>query len=335
MRAAWQLLETLGKTLDLPRVAAGDVHMHRRSRRALQDVLTAIRLNTPAERRRVMALFPNGERCLRPLQRLRELYPAPLLAANARDRRALHVHARRAALRISRRDRARGRNADESSARADGTRLRQALAGGRAAGPCATRIEHELRLIAELNFEPFFLTVHDVVQYARSQKILCQGRGSAANSVVCYCLQITEVDPVAHGHAVRALHLQGTQRAAGHRRGFRARAARRGDPIHLRQIRPRARRARRHRHLLPAAQRAARCGQGVRTDPGGSRQAGARHAVVGRSAHRSASTSAPPDSIRTIRANTAAHGAHGADPGLPAPPIAARGRLRHRARPPG
>jgi error-prone DNA polymerase len=56
-------------------------------------------------------------------------------------------------------------------------------------------IEHELRLIAELKFEPFFLTVHDVVQYARSQKILCQGRGSAANSVVCYCLEITEVDP--------------------------------------------------------------------------------------------------------------------------------------------
>ena len=52
-----------------------------------------------------------------------------------------------------------------------------------------------MRLIAELKFEPFFLTVHDVVQYARSQKILCQGRGSAANSVVCYCLQITEVDP--------------------------------------------------------------------------------------------------------------------------------------------
>jgi error-prone DNA polymerase len=56
-------------------------------------------------------------------------------------------------------------------------------------------IEHELRLIAELKFEPFFLTVHDVVEFARSQKILCQGRGSAANSTVCYCLRITEVDP--------------------------------------------------------------------------------------------------------------------------------------------
>jgi error-prone DNA polymerase len=63
--------------------------------------------------------------------------------------------------------------------------------------PAAVResIEHELRLIAELNFEPFFLTVHDVVEYARSQNILCQGRGSAANSTVCYCLRITEVDP--------------------------------------------------------------------------------------------------------------------------------------------
>src|SRR4029077_19784134 len=56
-------------------------------------------------------------------------------------------------------------------------------------------IEHELRLIAELKFEPFFLTVHDVVQFARSQGILCQGRGSAAKSTVCYCLGITEVDP--------------------------------------------------------------------------------------------------------------------------------------------
>ncbi len=56
-------------------------------------------------------------------------------------------------------------------------------------------IEHELRLIAELKFEPFFLTVHDIVQEARSRKILCQGRGSAANSTVCYCLGITEVDP--------------------------------------------------------------------------------------------------------------------------------------------
>src|SRR5271169_1598245 len=68
------LLEALGATLKLPRVAGGDVHMHRRSRRALQDVLTAIRIGTPLQAAGY-ALYPNGERYLRPLQRLRELYP--------------------------------------------------------------------------------------------------------------------------------------------------------------------------------------------------------------------------------------------------------------------
>src|SRR5204862_4984753 len=57
------------------------------------------------------------------------------------------------------------------------------------------QIEHELALIAEKRYEPFFLTVYDVVKFARDQKILCQGRGSAANSAVCYCLGITAVDP--------------------------------------------------------------------------------------------------------------------------------------------
>ncbi len=56
-------------------------------------------------------------------------------------------------------------------------------------------IEHELKLIAQLQYAPYFLTVHDIVRYARSQKILCQGRGSAANSAVCFCLGVTEVDP--------------------------------------------------------------------------------------------------------------------------------------------
>jgi hypothetical protein len=56
-------------------------------------------------------------------------------------------------------------------------------------------VEHELKLIAELRYEPYFLTVEDIVRYARTQGILCQGRGSAANSAVCYCLGITEADP--------------------------------------------------------------------------------------------------------------------------------------------
>ena len=188
-----ELLETLGKTLQLPCVAAGDVHMHRRSRRALQDVLTAIRLSVPLHAAGY-ALYPNGERCLRPLQRLRELYPAPLLAQTL-------AIAERCTFKL---DELRYEYPEEivPPGETPASHLRALTLQGcayrwPAGAPAAVRenIEHELRLIAELQFEPFFLTVHDVVEYARSQNILCQGRGSAANSTVCYCLRITEVDP--------------------------------------------------------------------------------------------------------------------------------------------
>jgi error-prone DNA polymerase len=188
-----ELLEALGKTLQLPCVAAGDVHMHRRSRRALQDVLTAIRLGEPLQTAGY-ALYPNGERCMRSLQRLRELYPAPLLAET------LSI-AERCAFKL---DELRYEYPEEivPPGETPTSHLRALTMRGCAyrwpnGVPDAVRenIEHELRLIAELKFEPFFLTVHDVVEYARSQKILCQGRGSAANSTVCYCLRITEVDP--------------------------------------------------------------------------------------------------------------------------------------------
>ncbi len=187
------LLQALGKSLELPQVAAGDVHMHRRSRRALQDVLTAIRTRLPLHEAGVR-LFANGERCLRPLMRLRELYPPELLEQTL-------AIAERCTFNL---DELRYEYPEEIVPAGETPRshLRALTLAG-----CAKRwpqgappavlegIEHELRLIAELKFEPFFLTVHDVVQYARSQNILCQGRGSAANSIVCYCLQITEVDP--------------------------------------------------------------------------------------------------------------------------------------------
>jgi hypothetical protein len=86
-----------------------------------------------------------------------------------------------------------------------------------------------------MRYEPYFLTVYDIVRFARGRGILCQGRGSAANSAVCYALGITEVDPAQSSAAVRALHLEGAQRAAGHRRRLRARAARGGHPVHLRK----------------------------------------------------------------------------------------------------
>ena len=114
-------------------------------------------------------------------------------------------------------------------------------------------ITRELQLIAELKYAQYFLTVHDIVHFARSKDILCQGRGSAANSVVCYCLAITSVDPTEIDVLFERFVSPERKRAARHRRRLRARAARGGDPVHLRPLRPRPRRARRHRHLLSRA----------------------------------------------------------------------------------
>jgi error-prone DNA polymerase len=186
-------LEALGARTGLPCVAAGDVHMHERRRKRLQDVMTAIRLQCPlaqAGRR----LQPNGERHLRSIGRLTRIHSARLLAAT------LDV-ASRCGFSL---DEIRYEYPEElvPAGATPTTHLRALALEGLArrypqGAPASVveTVEHELRLIAELQYEPFFLTVHDIVAFARSKNILCQGRGSAANSAVCYCLGITEVDP--------------------------------------------------------------------------------------------------------------------------------------------
>ncbi|MCM8595777.1 MAG: error-prone DNA polymerase [Candidatus Accumulibacter sp.] len=186
-------LRELARASHLPAVAAGDVHMHLRARRPLQDTLTAIRLRTTVFAAG-HALFANGERHLRTRLRLGRLYPPELLAET---------------LRIAERcdfslDELRYEYPDEivpdgltpsAYLRAEVDRgLQRRYAGAVPAG-VRERVEHELALIADLAYEPYFLTVYDIVNFARSRNILCQGRGSAANSAVCYCLGITEVDP--------------------------------------------------------------------------------------------------------------------------------------------
>ncbi|MGB7903709.1 MAG: error-prone DNA polymerase [Steroidobacteraceae bacterium] len=192
-RRRLETLQALGSELGLPLVAAGDVHMHTRSRRALQDVLTATRIGTPVDRAG-FALFPNGERHLRPLARLAEVYPPDLLAAS------LDI-AGRCAFSL---DELRYEYPREivPEGYTPATWLRRLTEEGAShrwpegvPAPARQAIEHELALIAELEYEPYFLTVHDIVRFARSRHILCQGRGSAANSAVCFCLGITEVDP--------------------------------------------------------------------------------------------------------------------------------------------
>jgi len=186
-------LELLGRGLGLPCVAAGDVHMHARGRRALQDVLTATRIGTTVASAGY-ALHPNGERHLRPLGRLQALYPPALLEAT------LEI-AGRCSFRLDelRYEYPREIVPDGETPTSWLRRLTEEGCDRRwpDGAPATVRslVEHELALIADLAYEAYFLTVHDVVRFARSRGILCQGRGSAANSAVCYCLGITEVDP--------------------------------------------------------------------------------------------------------------------------------------------
>jgi error-prone DNA polymerase len=177
----------------IPLTACGDVHMHSRGRRALQDVLTAIRLGRPLHELG-FALFPNGERHLRPRAVLARLYPAELLAETVRISAQVNFSL----------DELRYEYPDEivPVGHTPASWLRTLTEeGARRRWPGGTPdsvtqlIEHELKLIADLKYEPYFLTVHDIVRHARARGILCQGRGSAANSAVCYCLGITEVDP--------------------------------------------------------------------------------------------------------------------------------------------
>jgi error-prone DNA polymerase len=186
-------LEALGKAVGLPLVAAGDVHMHVRGRRRLQDLVTAIRLGRPLHALG-RQLFPNGERHLRRRERLAALYPAALLEAAAGI-------ARRCRFRL---DEIRWRYpaelvpAGESPSSWLEKLTREGMARrwpDRVPAEVEQVVRRELALIAELGYEAYFLTVHDLVRHARSLGILCQGRGSAANSAVCFCLGITEVDP--------------------------------------------------------------------------------------------------------------------------------------------
>ena len=188
-----QRLAAIGERLKLPLVACGDVHMHRRGRRILQDTLTAIRERTTIHQAGFQ-LYPNGERHLRSRETLACIYPGDLLAETLRV----------AALVDFSLDELRYEYPDEivPSGETPASYLRKLTEAGmerRWPGGVPARVidlvEHELELIAELRYEAYFLTVYDIVSFARSQGILCQGRGSAANSAVCFCLGITEVDP--------------------------------------------------------------------------------------------------------------------------------------------
>ncbi len=184
---------TLSMQLGLPIVASNDVHMHISERKPLQDTLTAVRLGSTVSQLGTDA-FPNAERHLRTYDALRKLYAEEILEESAKIARECEFSLN--SLRYE----------YPAELVPEGTtpikHLRSLTYEGAASRfpkgiPDKVRslLEKELALIAELKYEYYFLTVYDIVRFARSRKILCQGRGSAANSAVCYCLFVTEVDP--------------------------------------------------------------------------------------------------------------------------------------------
>ena len=184
---------TLSMRLHLPVVAANDVHTHQPERQPLQDLLTAVRLKTQVSDVGLRG-FANAERTLRSLADLQQLYAPEMLAETM-------VIANRCQFSM---DELRYEYPEDlvPPHLTPHTYLRQlTMAGALERWPTGIPpdmqklLDKELGLIAELNYEHYFLTVQDIVQFARSQNILCQGRGSAANSAVCYCLHVTEVDP--------------------------------------------------------------------------------------------------------------------------------------------
>jgi error-prone DNA polymerase len=185
----------IARQAGVPLIAVNDVFYHHPDRRELQDVLTCIRehLTIDTAGRRLAA---NAERYLKPPAEMTRLFrdaPEAVEATAALD----------AALTFSL-DELRYEYPEEMRAgfaTPQDALVHLAWKGATARYPdgipdsVRESLDHELALIAKLNYAPYFLTVHHIVEYARSQNILCQGRGSAANSAVCYCLRITDVDP--------------------------------------------------------------------------------------------------------------------------------------------
>jgi error-prone DNA polymerase len=186
-------LQSLGRELQIPLVASGDVHMHSRDRRRLQDAVTAIRLNTPIAEAG-WQLYPNGERHLRERERLARLYPPELLAESVAIAEACMFSLGELRYEYPHELVPEGHTPTSYLRKLVDEGIRWRWPEGASQDTLAT-IDRELALIADLRYEPYFLTVQDIVAYARGENILCQGRGSAANSLVCYVLGVSSVGP--------------------------------------------------------------------------------------------------------------------------------------------
>jgi len=179
----------------LPLVATNDVHYHVRERQDLQDALTAIRENLPLQKLG-HKLFPNGERCLKSPEQMKALFKDLPEAIEATMEIASQCTFSPKELRYRYPSEWIPENFNAQGYLEHLTlECARARYGGTLPESLAVQLGKEFALIKKLNFADYFLTIYDIVKEARRLDILCQGRGAAANSAVCYCLGITAVDP--------------------------------------------------------------------------------------------------------------------------------------------
>ncbi len=189
----------LSRELGAPLCAHNDVHTHHRKRQALQDVLTAIRHKTTLAQLGTRR-FPNAERTLKGPEEMRRLFADLPEAVERTGELAGRCHATLDGLRyhFSEEDLPQGHTGASWLRELTRRGLHVRYPNGVPAD-VERQVEHELKLIEALDFPGYFLAIWDIVRFARERGILCQGRGSAANSAVCYALGITAIDPVRMG----------------------------------------------------------------------------------------------------------------------------------------
>ncbi|SNS18125.1 error-prone DNA polymerase [Tropicimonas sediminicola] len=192
--ARFDWLARLAERLGVDTIASAEPRMHHGRRRQMADVLTAIRTGCRIEQLGRAALA-NGECRLRTEAEMRQMLGPHAAAVDRTGQVAARCRFSLDALRYEYPSEVTGgESADGRLERLSREGLRWRYPSG-APPKVKAQLEHELALIAKLGFAPYFLTVHDIVAFARSRNILCQGRGSAANSVVCYALGVTSVSP--------------------------------------------------------------------------------------------------------------------------------------------
>jgi error-prone DNA polymerase len=187
------LVESVAEKHQLPVVGSSNVHMHSPARKMLQDTLTAIRLNQPVAAVK-QHLFTNAENHLRPLEKIKKIYSVEAIQASLDITERCRFTLEEIRYLYPKACVPPNENAPDYLRRITYEGAAQRYPQG-IPQKVGDTIEKELKIIAELQYEYYFLTIYDIVKEARRLGILCQGRGSAANSVVCYCLNITEVDP--------------------------------------------------------------------------------------------------------------------------------------------